>query len=151
MFSNRKQGNKYVQKILFAPPSRKNKLNANISLFFVATLPQKGIPPLSKSHIEAKARSIIETFTVESTYELPPPLLEVKITRFYILLLEANIVMDKKQLEKLENTMALLMKLETNGTLGNMLVLTFSQWYLYQTITNEYSTTLVPFFVYHLL
>jgi hypothetical protein len=60
--------------------------------------------------------SIVKTFTMESTCELPPPLLEVKITKLYILLLEANIIMDKKQLEKLENTMALHMKLETNGT-----------------------------------
>jgi hypothetical protein len=36
----------------------------------------------------AKARSIAETFIVESTYELPPPPppLEVKIIGFYILL-----------------------------------------------------------------
>jgi hypothetical protein len=68
---------------------------------------------------------------VESTYELPPPPFEVKIIRLYVMLSKTNIVMDKKLLGKLENTMALLMKLETNGTLGNLLVSTFSQWYLY--------------------
>jgi hypothetical protein len=37
--------------------------------------------------------------------------------------------MDKKQLEKPKNTMAFLMKLEINGILVNILVLTFGQWY----------------------
>jgi hypothetical protein len=112
------------------PPHRKNKSNANISLFFAATLPQKGIPPLNKSQIEGKARSIAKTLTMESTCELPPPPLEIKIIGLYILLLETKIVMDKKNLEK-PNIMAFLMKLETNGTLDNMLVLTFGQWYFY--------------------
>jgi hypothetical protein len=39
--------------------------------------------------------------------------------------------MDRKLLEKLEDIMALLMKLETIGTLSNMFVSTFGQWYLY--------------------
>ncbi len=33
---------------------------------------------------------------------------------FFVLLLETDIVMNKKQLEKLKNIMMLLMKLETN-------------------------------------
>ncbi len=57
--------------------------------------------------------------------------LEVKIIELYILPLETNIAMDKKQLEKLENIMVFLMKLDINGTLINMLVLTFGQWYFY--------------------
>jgi hypothetical protein len=39
--------------------------------------------------------------------------------------------MDKKSLEKLEDIMALIMKLETNGNLNDMLFLTFNQWYIY--------------------
>jgi hypothetical protein len=53
-----------------------------MSLFFVATLPQKGVLPINRSQIEGKVRSIIETFIVEGTCELPPPLLEVKIIAF---------------------------------------------------------------------
>jgi len=102
-----------------------NKLDANLSLFSTTTLQQNGVPPLSRSQIEVKARSIAETFTVESTCELPLPLLEFKITRFYVLLLKKDIVMDKKLLEKPKDTMALLMKLEIDGTLGNLLVSTF--------------------------
>ncbi len=68
---------------------------------------------------------------MEGIYELPPPPFEVKITRLYVMLSKIDIVMDMKLLGKLENTMALLMKLETNGTLGNLLVSTFSHWYLY--------------------
>jgi hypothetical protein len=71
---------------------------------------------------------------MESTCELRPPL-EVKITRLYVLLLKINIVMDRKLSRKLENTMALLMKLETNGTLGNLLVSTFGPWYLYPPVS----------------
>jgi len=112
-------------------PSRKNKLDAKFSLFFHAPLLQNGVPPFSKSKIEVKARSIAKTFNVESTYELPPPLLVVKITGLYILLSEIDIVTDMKLLEKPKNTMTFIMKLETNGTLGNLLVSTFGQWYLY--------------------
>ncbi len=67
-------------------PNRKNKSYANLSLFSIATLLQKGVPPFNISQIEAKARSIAKTFTMESTCELPPPPLEVKIIGFYILL-----------------------------------------------------------------
>jgi len=46
-------------------------------------------------------------------------------------LLKINIVMDKKSLEKPEDIMALIMKLETNGILNDILFLTFNQWYIY--------------------
>ncbi len=39
--------------------------------------------------------------------------------------------MDKKLLEKLENTIVLLIKLKTDGILGNLLVSTFGRWYFY--------------------
>jgi hypothetical protein len=107
-------------------PNMKNKLDAILSLFFILTLVQKGLQPLNRSQIEAKARSIAKTFIVENTCELPPPL-EVKITRLYIMLLETYIVMDKKILKKPKNIMAFLMKLETDGTLGNLLILAFGQ------------------------
>jgi hypothetical protein len=115
--------------------SKKNKSDANSFLFSVATLPQKGIPLVSRSQIEAKVKSIAETFIVENTCELPPPPLEVKIIGLYVLLSKTNIVMDKKLLEKPKNTMAFLMKLETNGTLGNLFVSTFGPWYLYPPVS----------------
>jgi hypothetical protein len=62
---------------------------------------------------------------MESTCELPLPPLEIKIFGLYVLLLQTNIVMDRKLLEKPENTMVLLMKLETNGTLSNLLISAF--------------------------
>jgi hypothetical protein len=48
-------------------PSKKNKSDVNLFLFFVATLPCKGVPPISRLEIEAKAKSIAETFIVESS------------------------------------------------------------------------------------
>jgi len=77
-------------------PNKKDKLNANLFLFSVATLPHKGIPPLSRLKIKVKARSIVETFIVESTCELSPPPLEVKINGLYVLLSKTDIVMDRK-------------------------------------------------------
>jgi hypothetical protein len=106
-------------------PNRKNKSNVNFSLFFASPLLQNGVPPFSKSKIEVKARSIAKTFNVESTYELSPPPLVIKIIGLYVLLLETNIVMDMKLLEKPKDTMAFIMKLETDVTLGNLLVSTF--------------------------
>ncbi len=66
--------------------SKKNKSYANLSLFSAATLPQKGVPLVNRSQIEAKARSIAETFIMENTCKLLPPLLEVKIVNKDILL-----------------------------------------------------------------
>jgi hypothetical protein len=68
---------------------------------------------------------------MENTCELPPLPLEVKITGLYILLSKTDMVMDKKLLEKLEDTIVLLMKLKTDGILGNLLVSTFGRWYFY--------------------
>jgi hypothetical protein len=116
-------------------PSRKNTSDANLSLYSTAPLPQKGVPSLNKSEIEAKVRSIVENFTMESIYELLPPPFEVKIIGLYILLLEIDIVMDRKLLEKPKKTMALLMKLETYGILANLLISTFGQWYLYPLVS----------------
>jgi len=51
--------------------------------------------------------------------------LELKIPGLYVLLSEMDIVMDKKLLEKTEDIIVLLMKLEIDGTLSNLLVSTF--------------------------
>jgi len=104
-------------------PNMKNKLDVIFSLFSTVTLVQKGLQPLDKSQIEAKARSITKTFTVENTCELPP--LEIKITRLYVLLLKTYIVMDREISKKPKNTMKFLMKLEIDSTLSNLFVLTF--------------------------
>jgi hypothetical protein len=120
----------YKKSCLHPPIGRTNYMQTYL-YFFVATLPQKGVPSFNKSQFGAKVRSIAKTFIMESTCELPPPLLEVKITRLYILLLETNIFTEKKQLEKPKNTMVFPMKLVINGILINMFVLTFGQWYFY--------------------
>jgi hypothetical protein len=49
----------------------------------------------------------------------------VKINGLYVLLSETNIVTDMMILEKLEEAMVLLMKMEIEVALGNMLVSTF--------------------------
>jgi hypothetical protein len=121
--------------------NKKNKLDANLSLFSVAILSQKGVPSINRSQIEAKARSITKTFIMESTCELLPPPLEVKISGLYILLSKTNIIMDKKLLEKPKYIMVLLMKVETYGILSNMFVSAFSQWYIYQPMS-------IPQFLY---
>jgi len=64
----------------------------------------------TRANVEAKAKAITKSFVVESYYELLPPLTEMKINGLYVLVLETYIVMDKKILEKPEETMALLMK-----------------------------------------
>jgi len=63
-------------------PNKKNKSNANTSLFSVATLPQRGIPLINRLQIKVKARLIAETFIVESICELPPPLLKTRLLGF---------------------------------------------------------------------
>jgi hypothetical protein len=67
----------------------------------------------TKADVEAKAKTIVKSFTIESSCELPPPLAKAKINGLYVLLLETDIMMDKKILEKSEETMVLLMKMET--------------------------------------
>ncbi len=77
----------------------------------------------TKVDVKAKVKAIAKTFTVESSCELPPP--SFKINGLCVLLSEINIVMDMMILEKLEKTMALLMKMEIKVALGNMLVSLF--------------------------
>jgi len=88
-------------------------------------MPPRNTIPFTKANINAKTTAIIESFIVESSCELPPPSEKMKINGLYVLLSKIDIVMDRKILEKLEKTMALLMKMETELALGNMLVSTF--------------------------
>jgi hypothetical protein len=89
----------------------------------------------TRINVEAKAKTIVKSFKVESSCELLPPLEKVKINELYVLLSEIDIMMDMKTLEKPKETMALLMKMETKASLGNMLVSTFGQWYLYSLVS----------------
>jgi hypothetical protein len=88
-------------------------------------MPLKNTMHFTRVNVEAKAKAITKSFIVESYCELLPPSTEVEINGLYVLLLETYIVMDKKILEKPEETMALLMKMDIKPTLGNMLVFAF--------------------------
>jgi hypothetical protein len=138
-----------------APTRRTNQMQ--ICLCFLLQFYRKEAYHLSiRSQIKAKARSIPQTFIAESTCELPPLPLEDKIAMFYILISEIDIVMDRKILEKPENTLALLIKLEIDGTLGNLFVSTFDPWYLYPLMSTLQLLNLFWFiicssFVYFLL
>ncbi len=60
--------------------SEKNMANAHLSLFPTpTTLPIRATTHQTKVDIEAKARGHVETFTTESSHELPTPPLEVKM------------------------------------------------------------------------
>jgi hypothetical protein len=98
-------------------------------------MPSKNTTQFTKANVKAKAKAIVKSFIVESSCELPLPSAKVKINGLYVLLLETNTMIDKKILEKLEKTMALLMKMETKAVLGNMLVSTFGQWYFHPPIS----------------
>ncbi len=98
-------------------------------------MPLKNTTQFTKTNVKAKAKAIVKSFTVESSYELPLPSTKVKINGLYVLLSETNTMIDKKILEKLEKTMALLMKMETKVVLGNMLVSAFGQWYFHPPIS----------------
>jgi hypothetical protein len=59
-------------------------------------------------------------------------------------------------MEKKKNTMALLMKLQTDDTLGNLFVSTFGPWYLYPLMSilqllNPFWFIICSSFVYFLL
>jgi len=88
------------------------------------TLSQNGVTHISRANIKAKTKKKIETFTIESTCDLAPPPLEVQMNGLYVLLSEMNKVMALIMLEDLEEALALLMRMETKGTLGNKFVFT---------------------------
>jgi hypothetical protein len=127
-------------------PSRKNKSNTNVFVF-CCNLPQKGVLPINKSQIEGKARSIIETFIVEGTCELPPPLLKVKIIALHF------IVGDKycHGLKTIGKTKRHYGVFNESGNKWHFRQHdSFNIWLMVFLSTNEYSTTFV-FFLYHLL
>ncbi len=125
-------------------PNNKNKSYANLSLFFVATLPHKGVPHLSRLDIEAKVRSMMGN----TSCGLPPLPLEVKINGPYVLLSETYIIMERKQLEKKKHY-------GTSHEIGNKWHFKqhvyFNIWSMISLSISEYITTLLPYWVYHLL
>ncbi len=107
---------------------------ASLSLFLDGrTLPQQGVAHVSKTDIEAKARKTTETFTIESVCDLAPPPMEVQMNGLYVLLSKMNKIMALTMLEDPEEALALLMRMETKGTLRNTFVSTFRKWYLFPT------------------
>jgi hypothetical protein len=88
-------------------------------------MPPRNTMHFKKLDVKAKVKAITKKFIVESSCELPPPLTEVKINGLYVLLSKTNTVINMMILEKPEETMALLMKMEIEVALGNMLVFTF--------------------------
>jgi hypothetical protein len=65
-------------------------------------MPPKNTTHFTRANVEAKVKAIVKSFTIESSCELPPPLVEVKINGLYVLLSKTYIVMDSKILEKIE-------------------------------------------------
>jgi len=63
-------------------------------------MPPRNAMHFTRINVEAKSKAIAKSFIIESSCELPPPLTKVKINGLYVLLLETNIVMDRKILEK---------------------------------------------------
>ncbi len=98
------------------------------------TLPQKGVAHVSITNIETKAKKTIETFTIESICDLAPPPMEVQMNVLYILLSKMNKVMALTMLEDHQEALALLMRMETEDTLGNTFVSAFGKWYLFPTV-----------------
>jgi hypothetical protein len=95
------------------------------------TLPQNDVTHINTVDIEAKTRKTTETFTIESTCDLAPSPMEVQINGLYVLLSKMNKVMAPTMFEDLKQALALLMRMETEGTLGNTFVSTFGKWYLF--------------------
>ncbi len=127
------------------PINDKNMANAHLSLFPTPiTLPIRATTHQTIADIEAKARAHAETFTMESSCELPTPPLEVKMKGLYILLSKIDIIMNKTIMEDLEETTSLLMKMEVNGTLNSALMSAFGQWYLFPLV----STFSLPKFLF---
>jgi hypothetical protein len=96
-----------------------------LSLFPFGFMPLRNTTHFVRTDVKAKAKAIFKNFTIESSCELPPPLIEVKINGLYVLLSKTNIVMEVKILDKPEKTMTFFMKMETKIVLGNILVSAF--------------------------
>jgi hypothetical protein len=96
-----------------------------VSLFPFGFMPLRNTTHFIRADVKARAKAITKKFTIESSCELPPPLIEVKFNGLYVLLSKTDIVMDMKILEKLEKTMTFLMKMETKAALNSMSDSTF--------------------------
>jgi len=107
---------------LFGSQSTTNLSTAN---------PQQNLMDLSKVEMEAKALTIVKTFTIKGDCELFSLPKEVSMSRLFALLSQTNTVMDMTLLQDPKAYMAILMNMETIGTLCNNLVVAFGYWYLY--------------------
>jgi len=48
-------------------------------------MPPRNTMHFTRVNVEAKAKAIVESFIVESSYELLPPMIKVKINGLYVL------------------------------------------------------------------
>jgi len=90
---------------------------------------------LSKIEVEAKTLTIVKTFTIKGDYELFSLPKGVSMSGLFASLSQMNTVMDMTVLQDPKTCMAILMSMETNGTLRNNLVVTFGYWYLYPIVS----------------
>jgi hypothetical protein len=79
-------------------------------------MPPKNTTHFTRAYVKAKVKAIAKNFTSESSCELLPPSVEMKINGLYVLLSKIDIVMDMKILEKPKRIMAFFMKMETKAT-----------------------------------
>jgi hypothetical protein len=80
--------------------SERNMADAHLSLFPTpTTLPIKVAIHQTRIDIEAKAKTRVKTFIVESSCEMPTPPPKVQMRRFYVLLSEIDTIMSRTTLE----------------------------------------------------
>ncbi len=90
---------------------------------------------LNRIKVEVRALTIAKTFTIEGDCKLPPPPKEMLMNGLFVLLSQTNKFMDRIPLQDPKACMAILMSMETIGTLHNSLIVTFGKWYLYPIVS----------------